>query len=300
MTTYNGSSPSALAQTPVKVKKQSVFRESMKRLSKNKSAMIGLAVFILLVLISIFGPFIVPYKYDAIDPTSLYASPSAQHWFGCDKLGRDILSRMVYGSRYSLSLGVLAPVLSMVIGMVFGAVAGFFGQKADNIVMRFMDIVQSIPGILLSMVISTVLGAGYINTAIALAVSGIPMNCRLLRGSFLSIKNSEYIEAATATNCSKFHIITRHMIPNCFAPLLVGTTMGIGNTIITAAGLSFIGLGVQPPTPEWGAMLSEGRNYIMKYPHLVLFPGMAIALVTLALNMFGDGLRDAMDPKMKH
>ena len=257
-------------------------------------------IFLAFILLAILAPVVAPYEPNYMDATSIYAGPSAKHWFGCDKLGRDILTRMLYGARYSLSLGILGTLLSLVLGMIFGAIAGFFGQVADNIVMRITDIIQAIPGMLLSMVISTVLGPGFINTIIALSIGGIPMNCRMLRSSILSIRSSEYVEAASSINCSKFRIIVKHIIPNCFAPLLVGSTMGIGGTIMTAAGLSFIGLGVQPPTPEWGAMLSEGRNFVATHPHLIAFPGLAIGIVSLVVCIWGDGLRDAMDPRLKN
>lgn len=282
-----------------RVKKTSQTGEVMKRLFKNKGATICMFVFLAIVLASILAPVIAPYDPTFMDGTAIYAGPSLKHPFGCDKLGRDILSRMLYGGRYSLSLGILGVLLSLLLGMIFGSVAGFFGQTADNIVMRIMDILQAIPGMLLSMVISTVLGPGFVNTIIALSIGGIPMNCRMLRSSILQIRSSEYVEAASSVNCSKIRIIVKHIIPNCFAPLLVGSTMGIGGTIMQAASLSFIGLGVQPPTPEWGAMLSEGRNYVTTHPHLIAFPGIVIGIVSLVVCIWGDGLRDALDPRLK-
>ena len=289
----------ASAQQRVKVKKTSQTGEVMKRLFTNKSATICMFIFLAIILATVFAPLLAPYDPTYMDATAIYSGPTKAHLFGCDKLGRDILSRMLYGGRYSLSLGLLGVLLSLVLGMVFGAIAGFFGQVADNIVMRLMDIIQAIHGMLLSMVISTVLGPGFINTIIALSIGGIPMNCRMLRSSILQIRSSEYVEAASSINCSQWRIIVKHIIPNCFAPLLVGSTMGIGGTIMQAASLSFIGLGVQPPTPEWGAMLSEGRNFVTTHPHLIAFPGIAIGLVSLVVCVWGDGLRDAMDPKLK-
>ena len=285
--------------TTQKAKKTNQTMEVLKRLWSNKSATVCMFIFLAIILAAIFAPVLAPYSPTEMDAKAIYSGPTAQHWFGCDKLGRDIFSRMLYGARYSLSLGILGTLLSLVLGMIFGAIAGFFGQVADNIVMRITDIIQAIPGMLLSMVISTVLGPGFVNTIIALSIGGIPMNCRMLRSSILSIRSSEYVEAASSINCSKFRIIVKHIIPNCFAPLLVGSTMGIGGTIMTAAGLSFIGLGVQPPTPEWGAMLSEGRNFVATHPHLIAFPGLAIGIVSLVVCIWGDGLRDAMDPRLK-
>ncbi|MGM9521168.1 MAG: ABC transporter permease [Oscillospiraceae bacterium] len=281
------------------VKKTNQTLVVLKKLSKKKAAMAGLIVFMFFVLIAILAKWIAPYDYTAMDPTNAFASPSVAHPFGCDKYGRDILSRMMIGAGYSLSIGVLGVILSNILGMFFGAIAGFFGQKADNIVMRIMDIIQSIPGILLSMIVSTVLGPGYFNTVLALSVGAIPNTSRMLRSCILSIRNQEYVEAAESINCSKARIIVKHILPNCFSPLLVGATMGIGGTIGQAASLSFIGLGIQPPMAEWGAMLSDGRNYITTHPHMLLFPGLAIALVTFSLNMLGDGLRDVVDPKLK-
>ena len=271
----------------------------MKRLSKKKPAMVGLFIFLFFVVIALTARWIAPYSYTALDPKNAFASPSLQHPFGCDKYGRDIMSRLMVGTGYSLSIGVLGVLVSNVVGMFFGAIAGFFGQTADNIVMRFLDIIQSIPGMLLSMVISTVLGPGYFNTVLALSVGAIPHTSRMLRGCILSIRSQEYVEAAASTNCSTARIIVSHIIPNCFSPILVGATMGIGGTISAAASLSFIGLGIQPPEAEWGAMLADGRSYITTHPHMILFPGLAIALIIFSLNILGDGLRDVVDPKLK-
>ena len=198
-----------------------------------------------------------------------------------------------------MSVGVLAVLLGTAVGMVFGAFAGYFGGVVDDIIMRFMDILQSIPGILLAITISVVLGPGLFNTLLALSVGGIPMSCRLLRASILGIRHQEYLEAATSINASTPRIILRHVIPNAFSPLLVSSTMSIGNVIMMGAMLSFIGLGVQPPTPEWGSMISGGRSLIRTCPWMVTFPGIFIMLTVLALNLFGDGLRDALDPKLK-
>ena len=280
-------------------KKTNTTLETLKKLSKKKAAMIGLIIFVIFVLIAIFSDVIAPYDYAKLDPKNSFAHPSWQHPFGCDKYGRDILSRLIAGTGYSLSIGVLGVLLSNILGIFFGAIAGFFGQKADNIVMRILDVVQSIPGILLSMIISTVLGPGYLNTVLALSVGAIPHTSRMLRGCILSIRSQEYVEAASSINCSKVRIIVKHILPNCFSPLLVGATMGIGGTIGQAASLSFVGLGIQPPMAEWGAMLSDGRSYITTHPHMLLFPGIAIALVIFSLNMLGDGLRDVLDPKLK-
>jgi peptide/nickel transport system permease protein len=282
-----------------KVKRQSEFVLVARRLSKNPSAMIGFIVAALLALMAIFAPLIAPYPYQKQDLLHTRAAPSAQHIFGTDELGRDIFSRIVWGSRFSLSIGFLAVLFSSVIGMVFGAIAGYFGKVVDDVIMRIMDVIQSIPGILLAIAISVVLGPGLFNTLLALGFGGITMACRLTRASVLGVRSQEYLEAATSINASTSRIILMHVIPNSFAPVLVSATMGIGNIIMAAAMLSFIGLGVQPPMPEWGSMIAGGRSLIRTCPWLVTFPGIFIMLTVLAFNMLGDGLRDALDPKLK-
>jgi peptide/nickel transport system permease protein len=282
-----------------KARRHGEFYFVSRRLSQNSSAVIGFVVAVLLVLIAIFAPLIAPYPYAKQDLSRTRAAPSAQHIFGTDELGRDIFSRIVWGSRFSLSVGVLAVLVGTVTGMLFGAFAGYFGGVVDDIIMRLVDVLQSIPGILLAITISVVLGPGLFNTLLALSVGGIPMSCRLLRASIMGIRHQEYLEAATSINASTARIILRHVIPNSFSPLLVSSTMSIGNVIMMGAMLSFIGLGVQPPTPEWGSMIAGGRSLIRTCPWMVTFPGIFIMLTVLALNLFGDGLRDALDPKLK-
>lgn len=275
------------------------FAAVIRRLKRNPSAMIGFFIAVLLALIAIFAPLIAPYTPDKVDLFNTRKPPSAEHLFGTDELGRDVFSRVIYGSRFSLSIGVLAVLLGTSIGMTLGSITGYFGGIVDDIVMRFLDILQSIPGVLLTITISVVLGPGFLNSVLALSVGGIPMACRLTRASILSIRNQEYLEAATAINASTSRIILKHVLPNSFAPILVSATMMVGNIIMGAAMLSFIGLGVQPPTPEWGSMISGGRSLIRSCPWMVTFPGIFIMLAVLSLNMFGDGLRDALDPKLK-
>jgi peptide/nickel transport system permease protein len=282
-----------------KIKKHSELAVVARRLSKNPMAVVSFFVTVFLVLTAIFAPLIAPYPYDKQDLMHTRTSPSMQHLFGTDELGRDVFSRVIWGSRYSLSIGILAVLLGTVIGLFLGAIAGYFGGFADDIVMRFMDILQSIPGILLAITISVVLGPGFFNTLLALSIGGIAMGCRLTRASILNIRTQEYLEAATSINASTPRIITRHVLPNSFSPLLVSSTMSIGNVIMAAAMLSFIGLGIQPPTPEWGSMIAGGRSLIRSCPWMVTFPGIFIMLTVLALNLFGDGLRDALDPKLK-
>lgn len=282
-----------------RLKKNSQAMDILHRLSKNKSAMFGLILISLEIIIAILAPYIVPYDWNAIDIINACAAPSTEHLMGTDELGRDIFSRLVYGARYSLSIGILATAISTVIGVAIGAIVGYYGGKLDNIVMRALDIIQAMPGILLHICIATALGSGFFNTIMALAVGSIPGSVRLMRGSVMSIRKMEYLESAESINCSKMQTIFSHVVPNAISPIIVSATMGVASTILTAAGLSFIGLGIQPPTPEWGAMLSASRNYIRNYPYMVFFPGLAIAVTVLALNLLGDGLRDAMDPKLK-
>ena len=293
----------AEAATVVKTarpKKQSEFVRVFKELRKNSTAMLGLCILLVEIVLVILAPVIAPYDYTAMDIVAAQQGPSAAHWFGTDELGRDIFSRVLYGGRYSISMGVLAVMISTTVGMTIGAIAGYFGGKVDNILMRLLDVIQSLPAMLLSIVLSAVLGPGYFNTILALSVNGMPASARMLRAQMMKVRGNEYIEAAQSINCRKFRIIVRHMIPNSFSPNIVQATMSIAHMIVMAASLSFIGLGVQPPTPEWGAMLTGARQFIRQCPHMVIFPGLAIAVTVLAVNLMGDGLRDALDPKLKH
>lgn len=269
------------------------------RFKKNKLAMAGLIVLIFEIIVAILAPLIMPYGYEEMDLTNMLGSPSKEHIMGTDDLGRDIFSRLIFGTRYSLSLGLCSVLFSLVFSITLGSIAGYFGDPVDNIMMRILDIIQAIPGMILMIVLSTVLGPGFGNTIIAMSIGSIAGGTRLMRASILKVRNQQYLEASKAISCSHLRIIVKHVIPNAFSPMIVQSTMNVGSTILMAAGLSFIGLGVQPPMPEWGAMLSAGRNYIRYTPHIVLFPGLAIMITVLALNLMGDGLRDALDPKLK-
>ena len=275
------------------------FKRIMKQMRKNKMAMLGLIIFLIELILLVLAPLIIPYDYTAMDIMAIQQGPSAQHWFGTDELGRDIFSRILYGGRYSVTMGLISVAISTTIGMAIGAVAGYFGGQVDYIIMRILDVIQSLPAMLLTIVISAALGSGYFNTILALSVNGLPASARMLRAQMMKVRDSEYIEAAVSINCSRFRIITSHLIPNSLSANIVQATMAVANMIVMAASLSFIGLGVQPPTPEWGAMLSGARQFIRQCPHMVIAPGMAIAITILALNLLGDGLRDALDPKLK-
>lgn len=287
------------SQENAKRKRERMFIVTLKRLKKNRLAMLGLIVIVILALLAILAPLISPYPYTKADFKNKLQGPSQAHWFGTDELGRDILSRLLYGARYSLSIGILGVLISAGGGILMGSIAGFFGGMVDNVIMRLMDVLQAMPGILLAIAISAALGPGLTNCVIALSIGSIPGYARMTRASILNVRKMEYLEAATSINCSNTRIIIRHVLPNSLSPLIVQSTMGIAGVIMGAAMLSFIGLGVQPPMPEWGAMLSAGRNYLRDYPHLCIFPGVTIMMTVLSLNMLGDGLRDALDPKLK-
>lgn len=261
--------------------------------------MIGLVVLTLLAVSAIFADYVAPYHYDEQNLDATFQPPSAEHWFGTDDLGRDIFSRVIYGGRVSLLIGLVSVAISGTVGGMLGAVAGFYGGKVDNIIMRVLDVFLAIPAILLAITIATTLGPGLLNLMIAVGVSSVPSFARMVRASVLSIKEEEFIESARLAGCSDLQIILIHIFPNIMAPIIVQTTLGIALAILSASSLSFIGLGIRPPQPEWGAMLSSGRKYIRDYSHIVVFPGMAIMVTILSLNLLGDGLRDALDPRLK-
>jgi len=282
-----------------KYSKSSLYKDAWKRLLRNKLALVGLAIVILMAVIAIFSPFIAPYNpNDRIKEVS-QKGPSLQHWFGTDILGRDIFSRVIYGTRISMLVGVVAVAISLAIGLFLGALSGFFGGVSDAVIMRIADIFFAFPYILGAIVIMTVLGPGVLNVFIAIGILGWSSVARLFRSSILSIKEKEYIEAARALGASNSRIIIKHIFPNSFAPIIVYSTMNVGTAIIVEAALSFLGLGVQPPTPSWGKMLSESLSYINTSPWMMFFPGLAILITCLGFVLLGDGLRDAFDPKLK-
>lgn len=274
-------------------------RSVMRSLAKSPLAMLGLVIVLLLIFCAIFADVIAPYSYSKQNLMHAFESPSSKHLFGTDEFGRDIFSRVVYGSRISLVVGFIAVGIAILFGGILGAVAGYYGGFLDNLIMRSMDVLLSIPSTVLAISIAAALGPGLLNLMIAVGISSTPAYARVMRGSVLSVKGQEFVEAARAVGSNDRRIILRHIVPNCMAPIIVQSTLGVASAILATAGLSFIGLGIQPPVPEWGAMLSGARAYIRDYAYMTFFPGFAIMLTILALNFLGDGLRDALDPKLK-
>ena len=274
-------------------------KDFIRRLCKNRLTVVCLILFVLIVLAVIFANFIAPYGWDEGEVVNRYLAPSAEHLCGTDNYGRDIFSRILYGGRMSLEIGLISAVVTTVIGAIIGATSAYFGGKFDNVVMRVLDVFMAMPPILLAIAIAATLGTGMMNTMLAVIISGIPMKARVARGPVLALRNQEFVEAATASNSSTAKIIFKHIIPNILAPLIVQTTLSISGAIVSVAGLSFLGLGVQPPAPEWSAMLSAGRSYLRDYPWMVIAPGIAMLLTLFSLNIVGDGVRDALDPKLR-
>ncbi|WP_434310320.1 ABC transporter permease [Hominifimenecus sp. rT4P-3] len=281
-------------------KKKSNWSDIWKRLKRNRMAMLGLVLIIILILSAALAPIIAPYGFDDQDVSRAFLGPSLSHLFGTDNLGRDVFSRILYGGRISLTMGLISVSLASVVGIFLGAVAGYYGGKIDDVIMRILDVLMAMPNILLAIAIAAALGPGLVNCMVAVGISTIPRFARVVRGPILAIRNQEYIEAATAVNASDGRIIFRHVLPNVLAPIIVQSTLYIANAVMAASSLSFLGMGVQPPSPEWGAMLSAGRQYIREYWHIVTFPGIAIMLTVFSLNVLGDGLRDALDPRLKN
>ncbi len=297
----NTSKNMAAVDISKKYKKRSQFIETFKRFKKNKTAVMGFIIILCLATVAIFAD--VLYDYDEVvikqNIPERLQGPSSEHPLGTDEFGRDILARIVHGSRVSLTVGLISVSISLVIGGMLGALAGFYGSKIDNIIMRFMDILLAVPNILLAIAIVSALGGSMVNLMIAVGISSIPRYSRIVRASVLTIKDQEYVEAARAIGAKNITIILTHIIPNSLAPVIVQATLGVGSAIMSTAALSFIGLGIQPPSPEWGAMLAGGRTYLRDAWHITLFPGIAIMITILSLNMLGDGLRDALDPRLK-
>lgn len=286
---------------PADIKKKSQFVEVWKHLCRNKTAVLGLVIVALLTLMAILSPILIDYETQVIKTNYSEAlqAPSADHWFGTDEMGRDILLRVMYGSTVSLSIGVVTVAVSLTVGLILGAAAGYFGGKTDMIIMRIMDIFLAIPGTLLAICIVASLGNSIPNLVIAQAVSSIPTFSRVVRGAVITARDADYVEAARAIGAKDATIIFHEVLPNSLAPIIVQTTLQVASVILSIAGLSFIGLGIPAPRPEWGAMLSGARAYIRDYSYMCLFPGLAIMTTILSLNLLGDGLRDALDPRLR-
>lgn len=282
-----------------KVESISPWREAYWQLRKNKLAIIGSIIIITFILVAIFAPFLTSYSPSAISAADRLQGPSGAHWFGTDDLGRDIFTRIVFGARISLMVGFFAVTGALVFGTILGIIAGFYGKWVDMLISRIFDIMLAFPSILLAIAIVAILGPSLQNALIAIAIINIPIFGRLVRSKVISIRQEEYIMAAKAQGMKNGRILIHHVLPNSLAPIIVQATLGFGTAILEAAALGFLGLGAQPPTPEWGRMLSESRQFIQSAPWVVLFPGLSIMLVVLGFNMIGDGLRDALDPKMK-
>lgn len=290
---------SGAAQGIVKRRWYTGMMDFFRRLAKNKGAFVSMFFLIIVVLACVFADVISPYDYAKMDLVNKLQFPSWEHICGTDNNGRDIFTRILYGGRISLLVSVISVAIATVIGPFFGAIAAFYGGRTDSVIMRFLDIIMSIPGLLLSVSISIALGTGTVQTAIAIAVGSIPSMARVMRAQVLVEKDREYVEAARAAGATDGRIILTHILPNCIAPLIVQATMRIGSSVLLISSLSFIGCGIQPPTPEWGSMVSAGRQYVRTFYPMVLFPGLAIMITMLAFNLFGDGVRDALDPKLR-
>jgi len=284
------------------VKKRSQLSAIWFRFRKNKLALIGLTLLVSMITVAIFADVIANYEEKAITMNirERLQPPSAQHIFGTDHVGRDLFARIIHGARISISLGILTICISVTVGAIIGAVSGYYGGKLDNVLMRIMDVIIAVPNILMAISIVAALGPGLINLLIAMSVAMVPNFARVVRASIMSILGLEFIEAAKACGTRDRRIIFRHIIPNAIGPIIVQATLSMANTILAISALSFVGLGIEPPIPEWGSMLSEGRIQMRNFPYLVVIPGLAIMCAVMALNLIGDGLRDALDPKLKN
>ncbi len=282
-----------------KDKKSSLTREIWFRFRKNKVALIGLIILALIILMAIFADVIVPADVANAQSTDRLQGPSAEHWFGTDEFGRDLFARIVHGSRYSLFIGVATSLIALVVGAILGASAGYFGGIVDNVICRIVDVFICVPPVLMSLAVVAALGTNMQNLIIAITISCVPGNVRLIRSVVMTVADQDYIRAAKSYGCSNSRIIFRYVLPNAMGPIIVNTTMGISQMILSAAGLSFIGMGIQPPDPEWGALLSNAQDFMFTSQYLLFFPGIFILLTSLAFNLVGDGLTDALDPRLK-
>jgi len=289
------------ATANVSFKKQRQGKEIWRRFRKSKPAMLGLSIFLIIVILICIAPVFGSYEEAlALNIMEKLQPPSAEHIFGTDQYGRDVFLRVVHGGKYSLIIGISTSIISMLFGCLFGAIAGYFGGKVDDVIMRIMDMFSAIPTIMLALAIVSALGSNVTNMVIALAISRIPGFTRIVRSSALGIADQEYVEASRAGGASNLHTMMKHILPNCLGPIIVQTTMNVSLMIVQTASMSFLGLGIIPPTPEWGAMISEAKGFIRTEPYLIMFPGAFLVLISMAINLLGDGLRDALDPKLKN
>ncbi len=279
--------------------KATPMREAWKRLKRNKIAIIGMIVLIIILLVAIFGKWIAPYDYAKYDYSNRLAKPSSEHLLGTDKFGRDIFSRIIVGAGYSLPIGLAIVIIAFLIGGLLGAVAAYYGGNVDNVIMRILDIFQSVPPMLMAIAVAAVLGSGVVNLVIAIVISSLPARARIVRAAILTVKRNDYIESARSMGASSKRLLGKYMLPNALGPILTSFTFSVATAILTISSLSYIGLGITEPAPEWGAMLSSGKELIYSHPHVLIFPGLAIMITVLALNLFGDGIRDALDPRLK-
>lgn len=294
----NTEKPIVITQT-INLAKQSKFKEFLSILMVNKAAMVGAMIILFYLIIGLFAPLLAPYNPYEIILEDKLMPPSIDHWMGTDDKGRDILSRILYGSRLSMGVGFAAVAFGAFFGIIFGLVAGYYGKWVDSFIMRMMDVMLAFPGILLALAIISALGPGLMNVTIAVGAFSVPLFARIVRGSTLEVKRLEYIDAIRSLGANDFTIIFKHILPNILSPIIVQGTLRLATAILSAAGLSFLGLGAQPPSPEWGTMLSNGRDFLFSAPYIAIFPGLAISILVLGFNIFGDGLRDAFDPRMK-
>jgi ABC-type dipeptide/oligopeptide/nickel transport system permease subunit len=277
----------------------SLLLDAWRRLKRDKLAIVGMIIIALFVIAAVFAPLLAPYDPTAQEILSRRQQPSRLHWMGLDEVGRDTFSRVIYGARISLQIGLMSVTMAILIGSILGAIAGFVGGWLDDLIMRLMDILLAFPGLLLAIAVVSILGPGLMNMLYAIAFVSIPSYARIMRASVLSVKEQDFVTAARAVGVPTLRILWREILPNSVTPVLVAGTLGIATAILDAAGLSFLGLGARPPTPEWGSMLGEGRGSVFTAPHIVIFPGLAIMLNVLGFNLLGDGLRDALDPRLR-
>jgi peptide/nickel transport system permease protein len=283
-------------ETPIRISDTQLF---IRVFFSRKIVLIGFVFIITFIILAIFAPFIAPYDPNEINLDNILASPSNTHLLGTDASGRDLLSRIIFGTRISLAVGVVSTLISAFIGMPLGLVAGYFGGTRQTVIMRFIDALMSIPPILLALIIASMLGGGLLNVMIAIGVGMIPAHCRLMCGQVLSVRENEYVLSLKVIGAGNLRIMLKHLFPNCLSPLIILLTIELGQAILAEAGLSFLGIGIEHGIPAWGGMVSGGSKYLASHPLISIAPGMAVMLLVFSMNMVGDGLRDALDPRLR-